>query len=302
VSAQYRRQSILEYTAVRLTNVLFNDEPRVAAIVDDRWYDLSRIAPDMITLIKGGEAAQNAAVQVVEQGTSRPLSEVKILSPIIRPPKNVIALGLNYREHALESQRAQGLAFPEHPVFFTKAATSVIGHEADVVWRDDVSQQVDWEVELALVIGKGGRDIPKNRAFDVIYGYTACNDVSARDLQFRHGQWYRGKSLDTFCPLGPWIVTADEISEPGHLNVFTRVNGVEKQNSNTSELIFDIPTIIETISAGATLEPGDVIITGTPSGVGFARTPPEFLHDGDVVEVEVERIGALRNRCRVTAS
>jgi len=291
----------LESNLVRLATLLFNDEPRVAAVVDDRWFDLSQIAPDMISLIRGGEAARQAAQQMVEQGMSRPLSEASFLSPIVRPPKNVIALGLNYREHALESQRAQGLAYPEHPVFFTKAATSVIGHEGVVTWRSEVTQQVDWEVELALIIGRGGRDIPKERALDIIYGYTACNDVSARDLQFRHGQWYRGKSLDTCCPLGPWIVTADEITNPGGLEVITRVNGVEKQHSNTEELIFDIPTIIETISAGATLETGDVIITGTPSGVGFARTPPEFLGDGDVVEVEVGSIGVLRNRCRVVS-
>jgi 2-keto-4-pentenoate hydratase/2-oxohepta-3-ene-1,7-dioic acid hydratase in catechol pathway len=185
-------------------------------------------------------------------------------------------------------------------VYFTKSACSVIGHEAEITWRASVTEKVDWEVELALVIGRGGRDIPKERALEAVFGYTACNDVSARDLQFRHGQWYRGKSLDTFCPLGPWIVTADEIPDPHTLDVHTRVNGVEKQNSNTAELIFDIPTIIETISSGATLETGDVIITGTPSGVGFARTPPEFLSNGDIVEVEVEGIGTLRNRCRVT--
>ncbi|MFN0073838.1 MAG: fumarylacetoacetate hydrolase family protein [Chloroflexota bacterium] len=284
---------------MRLATLLFNDEPRVATVVDDRWFDLSQIAPDMLTFINGGEAALQAAQRIVEQGMSRPLDEATFLSPISRPPKNVIALGLNYREHALESQRAQGLPFPEYPVFFTKAATSILGHEGEIVWKDTVTQQVDWEVELALIIGRGGRDIPRENAFSVIYGYTACNDVSARDLQFRHGQWYRGKSLDTFCPLGPWIVTADEIPIPGGLEVITRVNGIEKQHSNTAELIFDIPTIIETISAGATLETGDVIITGTPSGVGFARTPPEFLGDGDIVEVEVEQIGVLRNRCRI---
>lgn len=286
---------------MRLATVQSNDEPRVAAIVDDCWVDLSPVATDMLAFIRGGEAARQAAEHAIERGIVRPLADVHLLAPVVRPPKNVIALGLNYREHALETQRVQGIPFPEYPVFFTKAATSVIGHEAEITWSAGVTQQVDWEVELALVIGKGGRDIPRDRALDVIFGYTVSNDVSARDLQWRHGQWYRGKSLDTFCPLGPWIVTSDAITNPHTLDVFTRVNGVEKQHANTEELIFDIPTIIETISAGATLEPGDVIITGTPSGVGFARTPPEFLAHGDIVEVEVEQIGVLRNRCRVVA-
>lgn len=284
---------------MRLATFLAEEGPRVGAVVDNRLIDLSRAAPDMLAFIRGGDAALQAAERIIETAAGQPLAGACLLAPIARPPKNVIALGLNYREHALESQRAQGIPFPEHPVYFTKAATSVIGHQAEITWSQKVTERVDWEVELAVVIGRGGKDIPRDRALEVVFGYTACNDVSARDLQFRHGQWYRGKSLDTFCPLGPWIVTRDEIADPHALEVITRVNGVEKQHSNTRELIFDIPTIIETISGGATLEPGDVIITGTPSGVGFARTPPEFLQDGDVVEVEVGSVGVLSNRCRV---
>jgi 2-keto-4-pentenoate hydratase/2-oxohepta-3-ene-1,7-dioic acid hydratase in catechol pathway len=172
----------------------------------------------------------------------------------------------------------------------------VIGPEAAIEIDAALTQQADWEVELAVVIGPGGRDITKQAAFDHIFGYTIANDISARDLQFRHGgQFFKGKSLDTFCPLGPCIVTADEITDSGALDIMLRVNGVEKQRSNTRELIFDIPTTIASLSEGLTLQPGDLILTGTPHGVGFARKPPEFLTHGDIVECEVEGIGLLRN-------
>jgi 2-keto-4-pentenoate hydratase/2-oxohepta-3-ene-1,7-dioic acid hydratase in catechol pathway len=209
-----------------------------------------------------------------------------------------MALGLNYREHAIESARARGqeVVFPEVPVIFTKAATSVIGPDADIVVDYEVTKKPDWEVELGFVIGRTARYVPQARAYEYVAGYLVCNDVSARDLQFAHQQFFRGKSLDTFCPLGPWIVTRDEIPDPQKLGIRLRVNGVTKQDSNTSELIFDVPSIVETLSHGITLEPGDVIITGTPSGVGVARTPPEFLHPGDVVEAEIDGIGVLRNR------
>ena len=188
---------------------------------------------------------------------------------------------------------------PEHPVFFTKPPTTVVGHEEPIELDPAVSSQIDWEVEMAFVIGKDGRDIPADRALEYVFGYTAANDVSARDLQMRHGgQFFKGKSLDTFCPLGPWIVTADEIADPHTLAVATRVNGVEKQRSNTRELIFNVPDTIALLSAGLTLEAGDVILTGTPHGVGMARNPQEWLRDGDVVEVEVEGVGVLRNPVR----
>ena len=183
-----------------------------------------------------------------------------------------------------------------HPVFFSKAPTAVTGPYDQIPYDAKVSEQIDWEVELAVIIGKNGKNISENEALDYVFGYTVVNDVSARNLQHRHGgQWLKGKSLDGACPMGPWIVTRDEL-DPNNLNVMTRVNGVLKQDSNTSHLYFKIPQLIAELSLGMTLEAGDIISTGTPPGVGFARKPPEFLKPGDLLETEIEGIGRLQNR------
>jgi 2-keto-4-pentenoate hydratase/2-oxohepta-3-ene-1,7-dioic acid hydratase in catechol pathway len=225
-----------------------------------------------------------------------PLEEVQLLAAL-EPRQDLIALGLNYKTHVTETTGAtKQAAPPTQPILFGKAATSVIGPDAEIRVDPKVTSQVDWEVELAVVIGRRGRDVSAERALDHIFGYTVANDVSARDLQFLDGgQWYRGKSLDTFCPLGPWIVTTDELGDARGLRLWLRVNGVTKQDASTDDLIFPISEIIASASAGRTLHPGDVILTGTPGGVGFTRTPPEFLHAGDVVEAEIEHIGVLRN-------
>jgi 2-keto-4-pentenoate hydratase/2-oxohepta-3-ene-1,7-dioic acid hydratase in catechol pathway len=188
----------------------------------------------------------------------------------------------------------------EHPVFFTKPRTAVIGPGADIPIFSKVSTSIDYEVELALVIGKAGRDIAPADAFDHILGYTNINDISARDIQRRHGgQYFKGKGLDGSCPMGPHIVTADEIANPQSLLICLSVNGERRQDGNTSDMIFDIPTLIASLSEGLTLEPGDIVATGTPSGVGYAMTPPQYLRDGDMVECEIEGIGKLSNRCKV---
>jgi 2-keto-4-pentenoate hydratase/2-oxohepta-3-ene-1,7-dioic acid hydratase in catechol pathway len=278
--------------------------PRLGAMSGDRVLDLNEVSAGevpatMLELLAQGDAGMERARDAVKRSSSGgvALADVKLLSPIPRPPKNVMAIGLNYREHAIESATAKGqpVVFPSVPVIFTKAATSVIGPDDAIEIDDDVTKQVDWETELAVVIGARAKNVSKSDAFSYIAGYTAANDVSARDLQFAHVQFFRGKSLDTFCPLGPWLVTRDELPDPSNLAIKLRVNGVTKQDSSTAELIFDVPSIIETLSSGTTLEPGDVILTGTPSGVGFARSPQEFLMPGDVVEVEIEGIGVLRN-------
>jgi 2-keto-4-pentenoate hydratase/2-oxohepta-3-ene-1,7-dioic acid hydratase in catechol pathway len=230
---------------------------------------------------------------------SFPLADVQLLAPL-EPRQDLIALGLNYKTHVAETAGAtQQPAPPKQPILFGKAASSVIGPDAEIRVDPRITTQVDWEVELAVVIGRPGRDISADRALDHIFGYTVANDVSARDLQFQDGgQWYRGKSLDTFCPVGPWIVTTDELGDARGLRLTLRVNGVTKQDASTDELIFVIPEIIASVSSGRTLYPGDVILTGTPGGVGFTRKPPEFLRAGDIVEAEIERIGVVRSNVR----
>jgi 2-keto-4-pentenoate hydratase/2-oxohepta-3-ene-1,7-dioic acid hydratase in catechol pathway len=232
--------------------------------------------------------------KLARSGALLKASQARLVAPIPWPRKNVVMLGVNYREHVDEGAKARSLEikYPEWPVFFTKPATSVIGHMGKVV-RHKATERLDWEVELAVVIGKKGRDIPKEKAYDYVFGYTICLDMTARELQRLHGQWFKGKSLDTFCPIGPWIVHKSALPDPQQVRLICRVNGEVMQDGNTRDMIFDIPTIIESLSSGLTLEPGDIISTGTPSGVGFARVPPVFLQAGDKVEGDIEGIGIL---------
>ena len=230
------------------------------------------------------------------------LSSVKLLAPIPQPRRNVFCVGWNYSEHFAEGAaiRAQSTSpgqqeVPEFPALFSKNPATVTGPDAPVWFPAPHSQQLDWEVELAVVIGRAGRDISEDRAMDHIFGYTCANDVSVRDVQRRHGgQWFKGKNFDSHLPMGPWIVSADEL-DPSALRIQSRVNGVTKQNSSTKFMVFKIPRLVREFSAGTELAPGDIIITGTPQGVGFARKPPEYMKIGDVVEVEIEGIGVLRN-------
>jgi 2-keto-4-pentenoate hydratase/2-oxohepta-3-ene-1,7-dioic acid hydratase in catechol pathway len=208
-----------------------------------------------------------------------------------------MCLGLNYAEHLKEHYEAAGKAAkpPAYPIVFTKATTSVIGPFDPIPFDREISSEIDWEVELAVVIGQAGRNIPEESAMEHVFGYTVLNDVSARDLQRQGKQYFKGKSLDGSCPMGPWILTSDRSPDTSSLRITSRVNGVTKQDSNTRHMIFKIPSIIAYLSSGMTLLPGDIIATGTPGGVGFARQPPEFLRPGDVVECEVEGIGTIRN-------
>jgi 2-keto-4-pentenoate hydratase/2-oxohepta-3-ene-1,7-dioic acid hydratase in catechol pathway len=256
---------------------------------------------DMLALISSsaGTLAQIAAlVEIAPEGTLLALDEVELLAPIPRARKNIFCVGRNYAEHAAESLRAVGreVKLPPAPNIFTKAVTAVIGPNAEIPYDPSVSSQLDWEVELGVVIGRGGRHIPREDALSHVFGYTVVNDLSARDVQNRPGmQWFLGKSLDGSCPMGPVIVTADEIADPQALNLRLAVNGAVKQEDTTAHMLFDVAAIIAEISRFLTLEPGDIIATGTPAGVGFARTPPEFLQPGDVMETTVEGMGTLRN-------
>jgi 2-keto-4-pentenoate hydratase/2-oxohepta-3-ene-1,7-dioic acid hydratase in catechol pathway len=242
-------------------------------------------------------AAKNIADQkkLAAVGALLRPNQGKIIAPVPVPKKNVVMLGINYREHVDEGARARSLdiKYPDYPVFFTKPSTSVIGQFGKVI-HHKVTEKLDWEVELAVVIGRRGRDIPKEKAYDYVFGYTVCLDMTARELQRQHGQWFKGKSLDTFCPMGPWIVHKSALKEAQQVQLICRVNGEVMQDGNTRDMIFDIATTIESLSQGLTLEPGDMISTGTPSGVGFARVPPVYLKPGDKVEGEVEGIGVLQ--------
>ena len=248
-------------------------------------------------LDKAGGRRFSEVKTFTEIGAVHNLSDIQLAAPIPRPRKNLMCLGWNYADHAKETAliRGQDTKAPEYPVIFTKAPTTVNSPYGNIIIDPRVSVEVDWEVELAVIIGNGGKNISEEDAMSHVFGYTVLNDVSARDLQSRHKQFFKGKSIDGYCPMGPWIVTDDEIKDPQQLEVRLRVNGITKQEGNTSMMVFPIRTIIAILSQGMTLEPGDIIATGTPSGVGFARNPPEFLKAGDVMETEVEGIGILRN-------
>ncbi|WP_019153296.1 fumarylacetoacetate hydrolase family protein [Robertmurraya massiliosenegalensis] len=222
------------------------------------------------------------------------IEEVSLLAPIPRPKKNIFCVGKNYEEHAIEMGSKDDI--PEHIMVFTKAPTTVIGPNESVLPHEDITSQLDYEGELAVVIGKKGRKIKKEDALNYVFGYTIVNDVTARDLQAKHKQFFIGKSLDTSCPMGPWIVHSSAIDNPNQLSIETRINDEVRQKSNTENFIFPIEEIISVLSQGLTLEPGDIIATGTPSGVGKGFKPPRFLKAGDKMEVTVEKIGTLVNQ------
>ena len=299
---------------MRLVTFTTQKGPRLGAVLDDQVIDLVEAATillktssvpfptTMLELLQGGEPAQDSAMTVLRlarEGTALallarsgyifPLDRISFLPPILRPGK-IICLGHNYRHHIIE----MGSPMPAYPVIFAKFANTLIGHQQPIV-LPRVSTQVDYEAELMLVIGKTGKDIAPEDAFSYIAGYTLFNDVSVRDYQKRTVQWLQGKTFDGTGPVGPALVTADEISDPHALEITLRLNGETMQHSTTADFIFDIPTMISYLSQIMTLEPGDVIATGTPSGVGSARTPQVFLQPGDMVEVEITHLGVLQN-------
>jgi 2-keto-4-pentenoate hydratase/2-oxohepta-3-ene-1,7-dioic acid hydratase in catechol pathway len=287
-----------------------SSSPRLGVVRGDRVVDFAaamgarwpgELPANLLALIDLGPEAWHRARDLAAASEAMdgiPLTEVKLHAPIPRPRKNVFCLGLNYRAHAQESAQARGrdVKIPAVPVFFTKAPTTINGPYDDVGVDPAVTAKVDWEVELGVVIGRIGRDITQADARSHVFGYTVINDLSARDLQTDHLQWFKGKSLDGFCPLGPVVVTTEEFGDPQARRLQCRVNGATKQDATTADMIFPVDVIIEWLSKGLTLEPGDIIATGTPEGVGMGRTPQEFLKPGDIVETEIEGIGTLRNR------
>jgi 2-keto-4-pentenoate hydratase/2-oxohepta-3-ene-1,7-dioic acid hydratase in catechol pathway len=274
-------------------------DPASGTIVDlSAGTRLPRHMTEFIALGKNGLARARRAVR---SGEGRiPAASVKLLAPIPRPAKNILCVGKNYHDHAQEFHSsgvdASGKeVVPEVPIIFTKWPNSVIGPAEPIPSTNDYTNSTDYEGELAVVMGEGGRNIAKKDAYDHVYGYTIVNDVSARTLQNRHRQWFLGKSPDGYCPMGPCILTADDVKEVGHLQLVTQVNGELRQNAFVSQLIFDIPTLIETLSRVMTLEPGDLIATGTCAGVGIGFDPPRYLKKGDTVAVTIEPIGTLEN-------
>lgn len=287
--------------------VTFKDKAgtRIGALTSDRSaiFDFAAIDPgtprDMTELVCGGTAALDRVRAACKQQI--PLAAVKLLAPFPRPTKNIYCIGKNYHEHAKEFHgsgfdASAKEAIPEAPIVFTKAPTSVIAAGETIPSYLDYTNSTDYEGELTVVIGEGGRAIQKVDAFAHVFGYTIINDITARTLQHSHRQWFIGKSIDGFCPMGPSIVTADEVPDVTELKLQTRVNGELRQNALVRDLIFDIPTLIETLSRTITLEPGDLIATGTCAGVGIGFKPPKFLKCGDRVAVTIEPIGTLENQ------
>ncbi|HUY73719.1 MAG TPA: fumarylacetoacetate hydrolase family protein [Candidatus Dormibacteraeota bacterium] len=269
---------------------------------DDEVIELSGAA-DMLALIDAGEAglAKVRAEVSGGKGKTHRLLDLELLAPLDNPRGNVIAMGRNYQKHAEETAAMEGKA-ASPPTIFTKAITSLTEPFADIAIDPAISDKIDWEVELAVVIGKRGANIKQADAREHIFGYTVLNDVTMRDIQSGWGgQYFKGKSLDRSCPTGPWIVTSDELTDPQSLRLTLKVNGIVKQDGNTRDMIYPVDATIEWASKGMTLLPGAVIATGTPDGVGFARTPPEYLRPGDVMESEIEGIGMLRNRFVTTS-
>ncbi len=272
---------------------------RLGVLVDDQVINLhhasyGKLPDDMLDFLNlGDKGMQIAREAVVGDAGDLPLDSVKLLAPITNPSK-IIAIGLNYMDHIRET----GLDVPQLATMFCKYPSSIVGPDDDIRWSTRLTTQVDYEAELAVVIGKTARNVCAADAYDYIAGYTICNDVSARDLQFRAGdQWLRGKCLDSFCPLGPYLVTKDEIPDPQNLSIQCRVNNRLLQDSTTAEMIYQIPYLIEYLSEAFTLLPGDVIATGTPDGVGAFRKPPVWLASGDLVRVDIEGLGSLSNSC-----
>jgi len=307
---------------VHLVTYLAGRTARLGAVWRDTLLDLRALSIDMaaqrtkrprgeallpgtmLELIDGGPALWARAQEIWDygrklvdrldpadlrrRGVARPLARARLLAPVPRPRKNVFCMGRNYAEHAAE----RGAAPPERPVFFTKPPTAVVGPGAPVV-HHAATQALDYEVELAVVVGRPGRDLTPEAALRHVFGYTIVNDVTARDLQKAHQQWFKGKALDTFCPMGPALVTADEVPDPQALGIRLRVNGQLRQEATTGQMIFDVATLLAVLSLGLTLEPGDILATGTPSGVGAATGA--YLKPGDVMEAEIDGLGCLRN-------
>lgn len=294
-----------------LTYKTSDSEPRLGFIHNNQVIDMEDFGAisnfplpnDMLELIDLGFEIIAEITELITETSKKyfdevayEMNEITLLAPIEKPRKNIIGIGLNYTEHVAESARTLDTTgkLPQKPIIFSKPPTTVTATNTEIIKNTKLTEQLDWEVELAVVIGKKGKYVAKSDAMDYVFGYSVFNDISARDCR-REGQWIVSKGQDTFAPMGPYLVTKDEIENPHNLNLSLKVNGIEKQNSNTKFLLFNINDLIEDLSIVFTIEPGDIIATGTPSGVGAGRSPQEWLFDGDIVEATVEGIGTIVN-------
>jgi 2-keto-4-pentenoate hydratase/2-oxohepta-3-ene-1,7-dioic acid hydratase in catechol pathway len=297
---------------MKLVSVRQNSRVAAGLWLDNGVLDLAAAAKQggerasmasVLEIIRGGEESFAALKRLAARAAQfsaalLPHASLELLAPIPQPLRNIFCVGRNYLDHVKEGHEARGtdVKLPEVPQFFTKATHAMNSASGDVRLDPRLTQALDYEVELAVIIGRSGRDIAAAQAFDHIFGYAVANDVTARDVQRRHEQWFKGKSLDTSFPFGPWIIDREEIGDPSTLELVMTVNGEERQRAKVSQMIFNIPTIIASLSAGLTLEPGDIIATGTPSGVGYAMKPPRMLKGGDLLVTAISRIGELKNR------
>lgn len=277
----------------------------VCAVMEDGGVvSLSEITGSMIDLITYFDSYAPEIKARLGETSAEPASSPSWAAPIPTPQRNIFCVGKNYSDHANEipatalDAASSGCGLPEAPIIFTKVPEAVIGPDADIIAPKELTQKVDYEAEIAVIIGKPGRFIAEENAMDHVFGYTLLNDVTARDLQQKHKQWFLGKGIETFCPMGPLITTRDEVDLES-LEISCVVNGEERQSGIAKDMIFDVPTVIATLSRSFTLKPGDIVATGTPAGVGAGMTPPQFLNDGDIVEVKSPQLGTLRNTVRV---
>lgn len=295
-----------EYSGAVQAGVLNKEKTKVIPLreAEEFYFGTTNLVGSLLELIRKGDLFLDTIKEImdyVERADDCPflldLEKVTLKAPIPRPEKNIFCLGKNYREHALEFDKTGNpdLAIPKHPVIFTKSVSAVTHPGDAILSHQDITSMLDYEAELAVVIGKTGYNISKENAMEYVFGFTILNDVTARDLQQKHLQWHRGKSLDTFAPMGPYLVHKSALPHFDNLHITSKINGELRQNANTNQLMFDIPTIISTLSEGMTLDPGDIIATGTPAGVGMGFNPPKFLQPGDVVEIEISGIGVLKN-------
>lgn len=285
--------------------ILFHEagEARAGVVINDGVVEIADLAipgtSDLLDVIQGGADRLAAVASALRGATAfiKPLSRLKLLAPVPGSGKNIFCIGRNYLGHVQEGYRARGMAIdvPQAPQIFTKPRTALAASGDELGFERSISDCMDYEGELGIIVGKGGRDIAPEDALDHVFGYTVINDITARDLQRKHDQWFKGKGLDQSCPMGPWIVTKDEVADLQGVEIRTTVNGEIRQLARVSQMIFNIPTIMAELSKGMTLEPGDIIASGTPEGVGYAMATPQYLADGDVVTVAISGVGELTN-------